>query len=33
MDVGVAAFIAANGLVPPLKTSSRKEEGERKRAR
>ncbi|KAF8363650.1 hpo-20 [Pristionchus pacificus] len=32
MDVGVAAFIAANGLVPPLKTSSRKEEGERKRA-
>lgn len=32
MDVGVAAFIAANGLVPPLKTNTRKEEGERKRA-
>ncbi|GMT13425.1 hypothetical protein PFISCL1PPCAC_4722 [Pristionchus fissidentatus] len=32
MDVGVAAFIAANGLVAPLKTNARKEEGERKRA-
>ncbi|GMR35413.1 hypothetical protein PMAYCL1PPCAC_05608, partial [Pristionchus mayeri] len=32
MDVGVAAFIAANGLVPPLKTSARREESERRRA-